>query len=509
MATSIASALHWWARKNGDRHAVVLDEEAVTYRALQDWSSRAARRLVDDGVAPGDRVALLGGNSLAWVAAAWGVVKAGGVLVPLNPRLVAAELVTVLGDSGARLVVADPAFEATLKEVAGLGLDVRVLGLDALGALRAGGVDDFRIDRAPEEPVAILFTSGTTGRSKGVVCTNRTLLDIVFENTLNEEGMRPGARTLLVLPLAFTPGLVYGMVMNGVLGGTLVVERDLVPSRAVGLIERHAITTLFGVPLIYQALAAAPEFAGATLSSVRTAIVGGAAVPVSLLRTWAAKGVTLRQIYGMTEAGGVATATWAEEADAHPDSCGSGNVFTEIRLVRDDGSPCAPGEPGEIVMRGPGVTPGYWEDPETTAQAIRDGWLHSGDLGVLDEDGRLTFLDRLKDLIITGGINVSPVELEAVIGAIPGVGEVAVLAAPDERFGETPAAIVTASAGVDPVIDAERIVAACGAQLADYKVPRYVVVRQEPLPRLPSGKIAKPALRAEYADLTRTHPKVR
>src|SRR5262249_34417225 len=155
-------------------------------------------------------------------------------------------------------------------------------------------------------------------------------------------------------------------------------------------------------------------------------------------------------------------------------------VFTDLKVVRPDGTECAPGEPGEILLRGPGVTPGYWNDPQATGQALRGGWLCSGDLGVRDDAGRLTFIDRIKDLIISCGINISPVEIEAVIGEIPGVTEVAVIAAKDDRFGETPAAIVTGT------VDPQAVVAACNQRMADYKVPRYVVVRDEPLPRLPS-----------------------
>lgn len=503
MSTSIASALQWWALRKGEEKALVVEDDALTYRELQDWSGRVARRLVDSGVSPGDRVGLLSANSPEWVAAAWGVIKSGAVLVPLNPRLVAAELHKLLTDAGCGVVVTAPALLAGPEGVVERGHQLDVIGLDELAELREGGREDFRVDIPPEDPAALLYTSGSTGLSKGVICTNRTLLDIVFENSLTEPGMRPGARTLLLLPLAFTPGLVYGLVMTGVLGGTLVVEKELNPSRAVRLIEEHRITVMFGVPLIYQALTSAPEFAGADLASLETAVVGGAAVPLPLLRTYREKGVTLRQIYGMTEVGGIATATWAEEAEEHAGSCGRGSIFTDVTVIGQDGSVCAPGEPGEIVMRGPGVTPGYWNDDENTARALRDGWLHSGDLGTRDAEGRLTFVDRLKDLIITGGINVSPFELESVISAVPGVREVAVIAAKDERFGETPAAIVSGD------VDAAAIVAACNEQVADYKVPRYVVVRDEPLPRLPSGKIAKPAIRTEYADLAVTHEKVR
>ena len=506
MTTSVASALDWWARTKGDQAVLVFGDERISHRELRNWSGRVAARLARaDGVAEGDRVAVLGGNTPQWPAAAFGVIKAGGVLVPLNPRLVAPELVKLVRDAGVSVVVAEEAHEPVLAQVRALGAEFSVVPMGEIAALRPGGDEAFRVDRRPAEPVAILYTSGSTGLSKGVICTNRTLLDIVFEASLVEEGLRPGARSLLLLPLCFTPGLVWGLVMTTVLGGTLVVEPELNPERAVALLDRHQIQVLFGVPLIYEVMARAPSFPAADLSHLRTAVVGGAAVSVPLLRAWGDKGVKLRQIYGMTEAGGIATATWPAEAEEHPDSCGSGSVFTDVIVAGPDGRERTPGEAGEILVRGPGVTPGYWNDPDATARALAGGWLHSGDLGRRDADGRLAFVDRIKDLIISGGINISPIEIEAVLAAIPGVAEATVISAADEKFGETPAAILY----VTEDIDAAKIVAVCAEQLADYKVPRYVVLRREPLPRLPSGKISKTAIRAEYPDVPARYPRVR
>jgi fatty-acyl-CoA synthase len=505
MSQSLTSALRWWARTKGDDTALIVDEDTLTYRGLQDWSSRVGEYLADNGVRPGDRVGVLGGNSLTWCASAYGVLKAGAVLIPLNPRLVAPEIHKIASDAGITAVLTDAALEPTLKEVQALGSDLSIATFDTVNDLRHGPVNDFVVDIAPDEPAMVIFTSGSTGLSKGVVCTNRSLLSIVFEASLTEEGLRPGGRTLLVLPLAFTPGLVWGLTMSITLGGTLVIERSLDPVRAVDLLEKHSIGALFGVPLIFGAIASAPNFADADLSSLKSAFTGGAPVPVPLLQAWGAKGVKLRQIYGMTEVGGVATATLVRDADEHPDTCGTGSVFTEFKVVRPDGTECAPGESGEIVLRGPGQTIGYWGDEETTAQAIRDGWIHSGDLGMTTEDGRLKFVDRLKDLIISGGINISPVEVERVIAAIPGVSEVAVISAPDEKFGETPAAILFA----DPSVTVETVIARCNTELSNYKVPRYVVLRDEPLAKLPNGKLAKVAIREEYRDLVEQHPRVR
>ncbi|GAA4672658.1 class I adenylate-forming enzyme family protein [Gordonia humi] len=506
MTATIGAALDWWGRTKPQDVALVFDGAEIDYGTLRDWTGRAARHLVETtGVKPGDRVGLLGPNSLEWPVAALSVLKSAGVLVPLNSRYQPAELRKIADEAGLTAVVVAPGFEDLAAETAGMGDEFAIVPFAELTSLRDGGADRFRVDAEPDEPITILFTSGSTGLSKGVVLTNRTLLSIVLENTLTEEGFRPGTTTLLVLPLAFTPGLVYGLLITTVLGGTLVVEPDLVPSRAVSLLEKHSVEAIFGVPLIFEALSRAPEFAGADLSSLKTAIVGGAAVPGDLLKRWADKGVLLRQIYGMTEAGGVATATVRSEAMEFPDRCGTGSIFTEVKVFDSDGNEAAPGETGELVVRGPGVTPGYWNDPETTAEALRGGWLHSGDLGEADEQGRVKFVDRLKDLIISGGINISPVELESAIGAIDGVVEVAVIAATDERFGETPAAIVTVTGDVD----AATIVEHCSTVLADFKVPRYVVVTADPLPRLPSGKIAKSAIRDEYKDVHVRFEKVR
>ncbi|OBJ38367.1 fatty-acid--CoA ligase [Mycobacterium colombiense] len=508
MAATVGSALHWWAKTKGNHTAIIFGEDELTYRQLHDMSGHVARELAHSGVKPGDRVGLLAPNTLLWPVVALATIKTGAVLVPLNPRVKPAEIRKIADDAGISALIAAPSHWAVADEARKSGQEFSVLGLDIVESHRDGTPDDFRIDCELDDPISVIFTSGSTGLSKGVILTNQTLLSIVLENTLTQEGFRPGTVSLLLVPLAFTPGLVYGLLMTTILGGTLIVEPELNPSRAVKLIEQHSVRTLFGVPLIFESLSRAPEFSGTDLTSLQTAISGGAPVPVDLLRRWAEKGVLLRQIYGMTESGGVATATLKEEALKHPGSCGCGSIFTEVQVRTDDGTPARPGELGEIVIRGPGVTPGYWNDPDATAAAIRDGWLHSGDLGSLDDEGRVTFHDRIKDLIISGGINISPAEIESAISTLDGVAEVAVIAAYDQRFGETPAAIVTVkptSKGVDEAT----IVEHCDEVLSSFKVPRYVVLRAEPLPRLPSGKLAKVAIREEYRDIAERFDRVR
>lgn len=220
MAATVGSALNWWARTKGEHTALIVAEDRLTYRELHDWSSRLARRLTDEGVKPGDRVGLLGSNSLEWPVAALAIVKSGAVLVPLNARLKAAEIRKIADDSGLSLIVSSPAHLPTAEEARAGGRDFAVLDFGIVDAERDGAPDDFKIDRAPEEPIAVIFTSGSTGLSKGVILTSATLLGIVLENTLTQDGFSPGTVALLVLPLAFTPGLVYGVLVTTILGGT-------------------------------------------------------------------------------------------------------------------------------------------------------------------------------------------------------------------------------------------------------------------------------------------------
>jgi fatty-acyl-CoA synthase len=507
MAATVIDALRYWARQQPNSPAIVLRDEETSYSHLDDWTAAGASVLRSAGVEPGDRVGVIGQNTLQWCASALSVMRSGAVLVPLNNRLVSAELTDLVRDSGTRLIISDDQAMERIETVCAASEGTSPLKMSVIDELRNVGnrplftYEDTQLDAAS----VIVYTSGSTGRSKGAVFTQRTLLSITAEWSLMEPGtFRPGMRTLLVLPLAFSPGTVWGICMMVTYGGLLVVEPGLDGQHALEALEKHRIEALFGPPIVFETIASAPGFVSSDLSSLKTTHTGGARVPVELLQKWMDKGVALRQIYGLTEAGGSITATSVEDAAEHPDSCGSGGIFTEFRIVSPDGSRCANGEPGEIIIRGPSVTPGYWGDVEATEKALRDGWLFTGDLGVVDEDGRLTFLDRLKDLIISGGINVSPLEIERIIAEYKGVEEVVVIPVPDERFGETAAAIVFGSD-----LDDKKIVEHCGSLLADYKVPRYVVVSDEPLPRLPGGKIARADVKASYADIPQRYERIR
>jgi fatty-acyl-CoA synthase len=502
----IVDGPRWWAVHAADKPAVVFEGDQITYAELDAWSDRVATMLAGRGIDAGDRVGTLAGNSIEYYVAVIAVLKTGAIVVPMSTRLTIAELVILTGSSTPKIVIVDDANAEHAAEASAQGCRYDRINVMDITDLRTGGRTPFpRVEVDPAEPTALIYTSGTTGRPKGVIFSNRSVLGSIHEWGLTEEGFVHGMRQLTVLPLGGAPGTVWGIIHAAVRGGTLYLTRQFRPAETLQALEQNKITVFLGVPILYEQMAAQPGFTGADLSSLVTAHVGGARVSDQMLRAYGAKNVLLRQIYGMTEAGGSATANARADALTHPEMCGRGGPFTQLRVVRDDGTDCDPGEPGEILIKGPAVTPGYWGNAEATAETIVDGWLHSGDLGTLDETGNLRMVDRLKDLIISGGLNISPTEIENVIDELDAVVEVAVIPADDDKFGETPAAIVRLKHDLEP----EAIVEHCNAQLADFKVPRYVIVTDEPLPRMASGKLAKRILREQHPDIAQVHAKVR
>ncbi|MFF0816325.1 class I adenylate-forming enzyme family protein [Rhodococcus sp. NPDC003318] len=507
MSGTVIDALTYWARTVPDQPAIDFAGDVVTYRELDTWADGVAHDLTARGVTAGDRVSYLGGNSLEWCVAALGAMKVGAISAPFNQRMLAGELTVLVEDCEPAVVYCDASLRSRLDEVhtergtfavAEFETDVR--------PLRGAAHAPFRTPvTAQSDPTAIVFTSGTTGKPKGVVFTHATIAGEMHEWSLMEPIEQNGLRPLLVLPLFTAAGIIWGISRTVLHGGTLLLQPGFDPESALRvMIERHA-TTLTGPPILFEQISRVPGFADADLSHLTTAHVGGARVPSALVGIWLDRGVQLRQIYGQTEIGGSATAMPRHEAAAHPDKCGFGGIFTKIRVVDADGTDCGPGEVGQILLRGPGMMPGYWRNADATRSALIDGWLHTGDLGKLDEEGCLTFVDRLKDMIISGGLNISPAEIEQVINRLPGVEEVAVISVPDEKFGETPAAIVKKVEGLTE----SDVVDHCNSNLADYKVPRYVVFVDGGLPRMASGKISKRELRETYSDVPQTYPKVR
>ena len=495
MAFTIASALRWWSRECPNQLALSVDDEPCTLGELHDWSGRVARRLLDLGVKPGDRVCAVAPNSMDYAVLAFGLMRTGAIAAPLSFRSTASEIHESLQDLTPVLVFADDERAATVAEALGGTAGQQLRRIGEIRELRQGAPVTLDDEPDADAAVFIIGTSGSTARPKGVVYTQRMIMTYASEFAIMEPRCARGSRILSLGPFSSASG--YLLLMQFIaMGVTIYIESQFKPERALQLLVEKKITNLQGAPIFFERIAALPGFAAADLSNLYWTQVGGATVSPGLLRTWLDKGVTLRQLYGSTEAGG----GWGARDDtaiSEPQKCGRGGIFTEYAIRGEDGGFAPPGVAGEILVRSPCMTVGYWNNPEATREAMGDGWLRTGDIGVIDENGNVTFVDRLKDIIISGGLNISAAEVERVISDVEGVEEVAVIAAPDPKFGETPLAIVHGDASR---LSEEAIVAHCNLRLANYKVPRYVYIDPEPLPRLPSGKISKPILRQRHRD---------
>lgn len=504
MSSTLIETMKWWAANRPDQPALVAGARLLNYAELDAWADAIGDWLCAEGLQPGERVSILAGNSLEWCVFAQGVMRAGGLLAPINPRFTVAEATHMTEHYAPRWLLHDAARATMAGALAANHADLRLADLAVIHEHRwraqASGVRPIDADTA----VVIIATSGSTAFPKGVVYSHRTMLGAITDLALSEPQAFEQARVQLFGPLSASSGYVV-LTQALAFGGTVFIEEAFDAERALQGIVDNRITLVIGAPVFFERMAASPRFATADLSSLRLCEVGGARVSQQLLQAWLDKGVVLRQMYGQTEAGGTASINAPGNAIAHPEHCGCGMPFTRIAILDSDGVVCPAGVPGEITIRGPGVMVGYWNDAEATARTLVDGWLRSGDLGMVDERGQLTYIDRLKDIIISGGLNISAAEVERVIAAMPGVVEVAVIAAKDERFGETPLAVVHVSAGIDPAA----LVAHCNAALSDFKVPRYVAIESEALPRLATGKISKRALREKYADAHQRLPRLR
>jgi fatty-acyl-CoA synthase len=499
MTELVTDGLAYWARAAPERPAIVFDgTDTVDYRTLDRWTDAAAHFHAAAGVAPGDRVGIIGDNALEWVVAGLGALRLGAIVVPLNNRFTPDELRYLVDDAEPALVLTDEAH----RERIAAALDGTAVGLRGLGEFTAlRDTDPPRVprpDAGPDDVTQIVYTSGTSSRPKGVIFTHRSTFNLIADFAFAEPAIRPGARMIYLLSMSGAPGLLWHFVHPLTRGVSMYYEKGFDAATALERLAEARITVMCGVPVLFEQVAAQPGFADADLSALDLVTIAGARASVSTIRAWLDKGVLLRQAYGMTELGGISTLNPPEQAVDRPASIGRGTVFTRHRVVRPDGSDCDPEEPGEIIVAGPGVTPGYWRNEKAYAEAVRDGWFHSGDVGVMDADGYIRIVDRLKDIIITGGYNVAPSEIEAVVVEMPGVVEVCVVSADDPKFGETPAAVVYAPGGLQP----EAVTAYCKERLAGYKVPRRVLVQDTPLVRMASGKIARRQIRDAHPELS-------
>ncbi|WP_404476799.1 class I adenylate-forming enzyme family protein [Novosphingobium sp. BL-52-GroH] len=506
MAFTVERALKWWARDKPDTLALHYDGETVTFGELNAWALRIAAYLDAQGVRPGDRVAMVAANSLDYAALIVGTVLSGAIANPLSFRASARDLAKSFGITDPLVVFADEDRASTVADALGLAGDRLLVSMATVRALRdAPEPAAPAFEARPEDPVFIIGTSGSTGFPKGVIYSHGGTMTYAAEFVLMQPATGHGGGALVTGPYSSASGTLC-MLQFLAVGATVYSESRFSPESALRLLREHRITTFLASTIFFERIAALPEFENADLSSIAFAQISGARVNPALLQRYREKGVVLRQAYGSTEAGGA----WAARDDtavSEPEKCGPGAMFSRFKVVREDGAPADPGESGEILIASDCLATGYWNDPEQTAATFRDGWLHTADRGMLDARGNLTFIDRIKDIIITGGLNVSAMEVEAAICEMPGIEETVVIAVPDDDFGEAPLAIVHGpdAAGIQPAA----VIRHCREALASYKVPRYVTVEPEPFPRLPSGKIDKKTVREAYAERHKVLEKLR
>ena len=509
------------AARFADDLAVIDGDVRLTYAGLRDAALEVARAAMAMGIGRGDRVGLWAPNSHRWVVMSLGLHCAGATVVPLNTRFRGPEARDILTRVDASAVFVENGFlgydyVAALREEPGVLAGVPLVdladdgtpveGVTPWAAFLAGAAgvpeSDAR-ERAhavdPADLAEVIFTSGTTGRAKGVTIPHGYSLDL-YEKYGRIWGLRRGDRYLVSNPLFHTAGNKAGMITSLMRGLTIVPLRVWDTREVMRLIETHRVSVMNGPPTIFYSLLESPDREAFDLSSLRVAATGAAVVPVALVERARTDLPFERFItaYGMTECFG--TATMCQEGDSAEviaNTNGRALPGIELRVVDLDGNALPPGEPGEVLIRGENVTPGYWEDPETTAATIdADGWLHSGDIGTLDAEGNLKITDRLKDLFFVGGFTVSPAEIEQALARHPAVAEVAVIGVPDDRLGEVPKAYVVPRRGAEP--DADEIIAWTRQRLANFKVPRTIEFVTT-LPRNASGKILKRDLRAALA----------
>ncbi|WP_084399722.1 class I adenylate-forming enzyme family protein [Henriciella aquimarina] len=497
---TITDAIHWWARVSPDTIALDFGDDRATYREYHDWSERIAGLLIETGLSAGDRVGICAGNSLQYCVLILGIIRAGGIVVPLNMRYTSHELGELVEDTSPHLVFADGERIGKFG-----GIDVRTERLGKVNERRHGERAQLEHRPHPDDKVVIISTSGSTAKPKGVVFSHRTMTGYVATHALEDRSLGNGSRVIIPAPLSTSAGFVQ-LTHYTVLGCSLHFLSVFEPRSFLRTLVEKKINGFGAVPVFFEAISKLPEFEDADLSSITLATCGGAPVTQALQDTWMKKGIVVRQIYGQTECGGNGTVMPEHLARKQPQKCGMGGLFNEIAIVDEDGNRVPPNTVGQIVMRGPGNMLEYWNNPEETAKTIKEGWLYSGDLGTMDEDGLLTFVDRMKDLIISGGLNISAAEVErAVLTFGNGIEECMVIAATDEKFGETPLAIVHTRGEVD----VPALIAHCNERLADYKVPRFVAIEREPMPRTATGKLSKPAMREKYRNASQHLKRVR
>lgn len=486
------------ARKTPHRTALVHGEQSTDYRTLHTRTMRLAHALRARGVRRGDRIAYLGPNHPSYLETLFAAGTLGAVFVPLNTRLAGPEIAYQLSDSGAKALVYGPSHAGLVAGLPG-STDVRTyveVGAEYEAALASASEEAIDEPVSPDDTCIIMYTSGTTGRPKGAMLTHANLTWNAI-NVLVDTDLIADERALVSAPLFHTAGLNMLTLPVLLKGGTCVLVEAFDPAATFDLIERHRITFMFGVPTMFEQVARHPRWAGADLSSLRILTCGGSPVSTPLIAAYQERGLTFLQGYGMTEASPGTLFLDAEHALSKAGSAGVPHFFSDVRVVKPDLTLAEVGETGEVHVRGPHVMPGYWGLPEETAASFADGWFRSGDAARIDEDGYVHIVDRIKDMIISGGENVYPAEIEDLLLSHPDIVECAVIGVPDDKWGEVPRAVVVPREGAS--LDADEVLASLSGRLAKYKIPKSVVIADE-LPRTASGKLLKSRVRTRYGN---------
>jgi long-chain acyl-CoA synthetase len=488
--TNLAKNLTDTTRVHAGRVAVRVDNAAMTYRALDDASARVAGLLRDRGLEPGDRVGLMLPNVAEVPVVYYGILRAGGVVVPMNPLLKAREVAYYLGDSGAGLVFAWHAFAAEAQAGAEqVSAELIVVDeADFPDLLASAGPAEDVADRQDEDTAVILYTSGTTGHPKGAELTHGNLISNTEVARTDIVRARPEDVIFGGLPLFHVFGQTVALNVAVAAGACLTLLPRFDPAHALRIVAGHHVTVFEGVPTMYVALLHQPDRADYDVSTLRMCISGGAALPVEVLRGFEdAFGCTVLEGYGLSETSPVASFNHPGR-ERKPGSIGTPIRDVRMRVVDNAEHEVPQGDVGEIVIRGPNVMKGYWQRPDATAEAVRDGWFHTGDLARVDEDGYFFIVDRKKDLIIRGGYNVYPREIEEVLYEHPAVAEAAVIGLPHSSLGEEVAAAVALKPGA--TVTAGELRDYVKGQVAAYKYPRHLWI-VDVLPKGPTGKIQK------------------
>lgn len=501
MAT-IGAILERNARRAPDREALIYQTSRYTYSQLDKKVNQTARVLAARGVSHGDRVALMSPNSADFVIAYYAILKLGAVVVPINIRLAPPELSYQLEDSGARVILFDPELalvvDASLKShpIEGMALAACEPWADVETLAQKQSEDPLPIVVQENDDAQILYTSGTTGQPKGVLMDHHRVIWTGL-NVVSGVGLREGERLLHVAPLYHSAELDLFLMGGTYLSATHVVLREFHPATVLKTLADEHITAFFGVPTMYQFMLRDPSLDQLDLSAWKIGMFGAAPMAPSVVTQLATRlpQLVLYNLAGLTEMGPGGVFLGGEELRQNPGAAGRPIINTEARVVDGHDQDVAPGVVGELWLRGETLMKGYWNKPEATQQTMHDGWLMTGDLATVDAQGLITLVDRKKDMIITGGMNVYSVEVENVLITHPAVLDCAVIGVPHPDYGETVVAMVALRP--DAVLTLETLREYCRPLIADYKIPRKLVIG--PIPRNASGKILKYRLRQQHA----------